>query len=158
MKRTTILLPLIMFFLITLGCAQTANQNIVENENVADPRDGVLDGQDGEKSDSTLFIPLDFSAEIEITTPENGNGPHPLFRWEAVDRAELYMLFVFDSSGGAYWAWEGEVTEIFLGGFISAPPDDVFGPILVEPMEWAVVAISAEGEFIGSSKVHQIAP
>ena len=41
--------------------------------------------------------------------------------------AARYLLYVFHADGGAYWAWEGTATEIYLGGFDTEPDPDVDG-------------------------------
>src|SRR5262245_59049819 len=44
---------------------------------------------------------------ISLLTTTDGSGVKPLFEWTPVDGAVRYQLFVYDSSGAPYWAWEG---------------------------------------------------
>jgi len=134
--------------------AVDGNVSPPDSESVEEPTQEIIDSA----SDSNLFLPLDPEQELELLTPEAGNGSHPLFEWEAVAGADLYMLFVFDGENGAYWAWEGDQTQIYLGGFHEEPPSDIDGPVLLEPMTWAVIAATEDGEYVGSSVVKTIAP
>ena len=68
------------------------------------------------------------------------------------------MLYVFHADGGAYWAWEGDATQVMLGGFDAPPSDSADGPRLTEPMRWAVLAVDADDHFIASSPLRDVAP
>ncbi len=111
-----------------------------------------------EEATSALFLPVPGGTEITLLTPESGNGAYPVFAWETVDGADVYLLFLLEEDGGGYWAWEGADTEVILGGFDEIPAPGVDGPILLEPMQWAVVALSADEHFVASSVLRPVAP
>jgi hypothetical protein len=159
MKRLRIVLALAVIVLTALGCSLVGGTGSeVENQPFIDTEDFENQPEGEPVTDSELFLPLDADMEIALLTPENGNGSHPLFEWEAAEGADLYMLFLFDQDHGAYWAWEGNNTQIYLGGFDSEPPENVDGPILLEPMTWVVIAATEDGEFVGSSQEMLVAP
>ena len=159
LKRTILI---VMVLGVTMGCGLMAGGSSNEvnqpsQPNTPDTGNSGADSASGDTGGSSgLFLPV--NADITLSTPESGNGSHPLFRWDEVSGADLYQLYLFDPEGGAYWAWEGTATEIYLGGFDTEPDPDVDGPILLEPMEWAVVAVTEDGTFLASSKLTPVAP
>lgn len=132
----------------------------VASEETVSPDDSA--GQDGSSTGQgaaeDLFAPVPGGVPIVQTTPESGNGTHPVFAWEPVDGATRYMLFVMDAEGYGYWSWEGSTTNVILGGFDTPPSDTAEGPRLTGPLQWAVVALDADDSFIASSPLRSVVP
>jgi hypothetical protein len=126
-------------------------QDVMEGES-----DTSGDGSQAAADDR--YMPVPGGVSITQTTPESGSGAHPTFAWEPVEGAARYMLYVFHADGGAYWAWEGDATQVMLGGFDAPPSDSADGPRLTEPMQWAVLAVDANDHFIASSPLRDVAP
>jgi hypothetical protein len=104
------------------------------------------------------FLPFTGLEQVELLTATSGVGEKPLFEWSAVSGGSSYALFLYFSDGNPYWAWSGESTSIYLGGYTSAPPADAAGPILVDGMAWAVIAFDTSGNVIASSDKQLISP
>jgi hypothetical protein len=96
-------------------------------------------------------------ATLALLTTGSGLGPHPLLRWEAVDRATAYVVTVNRPGGGPIWAWEGATTEVPYGGGPSDDPDTT-GARLEEPATWFVAAKDTEGRLLAVSARADIAP
>ena len=103
------------------------------------------------------FLPIAGPA-IDQLTPEQGVGAYPLFEWSAVPDAARYLLFVFDTNGVTYWAWDGTATSVYLGGLYQPPTPGSMGPVLDGPMSWAVIAFDAGGTLLASSATKPIVP
>jgi hypothetical protein len=103
------------------------------------------------------YLPIG-GAPIEQLTPEQRVGAYPLFEWTAVPDAAFYILLVFDTTGGAFWAWEGTATSVYLGGLDQPPTPGSMGPALDGPMTWAVIAFDAGNNLIASSAQRPITP
>lgn len=95
---------------------------------------------------------------VKLLTPVDGAGEKPLFAWEAVSGAGYYQLVVFDEAGKPYWAWEGNGTQIHLGGTQDQPPLESSGPVIESGYSWAVIAYDAQGNVLASSDVRPISP
>jgi hypothetical protein len=103
------------------------------------------------------YLPIG-GTPIEQLTPEQGAGAYPFFEWAAVPEAAFSLLFVFDTNGVTYWAWEGTATSVYLGGLDQPPTPGSMGPVLDAPMTWAVIAFDATDNLIASSAARPIAP
>ena len=95
---------------------------------------------------------------IKLLTDIEGASEKPLFAWEAVSGASRYQLIVFDEAGELYWAWEGTVTQIYMGGTDAQPPDESSGPSIEAGYSWAVTAYASDGTVIAASAVRPISP
>jgi hypothetical protein len=95
---------------------------------------------------------------ITLTGPASRDaGAYPLFMWEPATGAFSYQLVVIDSVG-PIWAWQGETTEVRLGGVDGEPPADYGGPALTEASCWSVVALDAQDHTIAASDLVPVAP
>lgn len=104
------------------------------------------------------FISAPGLGMITLSTVTSGAGEKPLFGWDAVAGADRYQLIVFDEAGEPYWAWEGAVTQIYLGGTDAQPSADSNGPTIAAGYSWAVVAYGADGKVLASSEKRSISP
>lgn len=96
---------------------------------------------------------------MELTTPGTVPGAWPVLAWEPADGAASYEVTLYAASGQAYWSWNGETTEVRVGGFSEEPAEDSsIGPRVHEPMTWDVVARDADGEIVAQSGERPIAP
>ena len=84
-------------------------------------------------------------------------GPAPLFRWQPVDGSVRYSLSLLGPSEPV-WAWQGEATEIYLGGLTVQPPAGLSGLVLPEQVCWSVVAYGEDGHVIAASPIVAMAP
>jgi len=171
-RRTIPVLVLALLALSALACAlpgATDSQTAVPVGGANSGSDGGNQNEGGANQPASgaeatpagnddRFIPVPGGVTITQTTPESGNGEHPTFAWEPVDGAARYMVNVYHADGGGYWSWEGETTEVMLGGFDAPPGPDADGPRLTEPMTWAVLALDADDHFIASSPLRSVAP
>ena len=107
---------------------------------------------------SEPFVPFSGLTTIELLTASSGAGEKPLFEWSPVDGAAQYSLFLQFTDGQPYWSWLGNSTSVYLGGSAEPPPADAAGPILLDGMSWAVIALDAEGNVIASSNLQSISP
>lgn len=144
---------LIAFALLLLVSACTSpptgpTQSIDNNQNT-----GGAGQTNGEP-----FLPMSGIASIDLLTPPSGAGSKPHFEWSAIEGALQYTLFLQFTDGQPYWSWTGSGTSIYLGGSDSPPPEDAAGPVLLDGMSWAVIALDAEGNVIASSNLQQISP
>lgn len=95
---------------------------------------------------------------VELTGPdEDGAGKVPTFTWEEVEGAVQYRLFVLDAQGRPVWAWQGEGTEVALGGVPDRPAGEA-GPVVTEGSTWSVVALDAEGQVVAASEDRPVSP
>ena len=167
-----LLLFAIMLLVILSGCASDSKSNpslrnheessnnnaaapLSDEDNNAKDQENALDNTEGNLS---LYLPVDGIEQIELATPETGNGELPVFKWEAVEGASLYMVIVHRQDGKAYWAWEGSENEVILGNIQDQNTINSGGPRLLEPMTWAVVALDKDDKFIASSILQRISP
>ena len=97
-------------------------------------------------------------AEVVILTPSTDAGERPLLEWQPVEGATDYSLALTADDGGAYWAWRGASSSVWLGGSAEEPPADASGPLLTQPMTLRVVAHGANGQIIAASAPTEIAP
>lgn len=144
--------PIILVILLaTSACSNTGSSSTPaagNNQDVATE----------EQTSLGSFVPFSRLATVELLTPSSGAGSKPKFEWSSVDGAAQYSLFLQFSDGQPYWSWTGSSTSIYLGGLDSAPPEDAAGPILLEGMSWAVIALDADGNVIASSNLQTISP
>lgn len=94
---------------------------------------------------------------VVLLTPLEDVGARPVFTWEAVPGASGYLLILLDPDGAGYWSWEGEATEIVLGG-VPVLGDGIAGPALSPGMTWSVSAYGDELRVIGLSELRPISP
>jgi hypothetical protein len=92
-----------------------------------------------------------------LAPPATGAGPVPVFRWSRVEGAARYDLVVVGPQG-PIWAWQGEETEVALGGLASERPEGLGGPILETGSCWSVVALDNHGHVIAASPLLSISP
>lgn len=148
----------------TIGCSDSAGPFSTAAGQTSTTRQGATTSTAGgttENSGETLpsgqYLPIG-GTPIEQLTPEQGAGAYPIFEWAAVPDTAYYLLFVFDTNGIMYWAWEGTATSIYLGGLDQPPVPGSMGPVLDAPMTWAVVAFDSAGNPIASSAERPISP
>jgi hypothetical protein len=143
----------IAILLSLTACAASGSQPPSANDG-----GGTVPTSGSQQADNEPFLPFSGLEQIELLTPTSGVGEKPLFEWSAAPGASSYALFLYFSDGNPYWAWSGESTSIYLGGYASAPPADAAGPILVDGMTWAVIAFDASENVIASSEKQPISP
>jgi len=107
---------------------------------------------------SEPFVSIPNIPSIKQLTDASGVGEKPLFKWESVTGAERYELVVFDEAGAPFWAWDGTVSQIYLGGTDKQPSADSNGPSIAGGYSWAVIAYGAEGKVIATSDKRPISP
>lgn len=88
--------------------------------------------------------------------PRTGAGQRPTFRWLPVDGAVSYRLAVLTGDGRPLWAWEGDATEVVLGGWVEPVPADVPGPLLAAPGAWFVTAVDAAAALLAISPLRPV--
>jgi len=89
--------------------------------------------------------------------PENGAGEAPLFSWEPVTDASRYTVAVIGPDG-PLWAWQGEETEIYLGGLPFERPPGWSGPVIAAGSCWSVIARGDDGHVMAVSAFLPISP
>ena len=89
--------------------------------------------------------------------PESGAGEVPQFRWEPIAGASRYDVGVLGPDG-PLWAWQGEATEIYLGGLPFERPPGLAGPVIAAGSCWSVMARGADGHVIAVSEFLPISP
>jgi len=89
--------------------------------------------------------------------PESGAGEAPLFRWKPVAGVARYTLAVIGPDG-PLWAWQGEETEIYLGGLPFERPPGWSGPVIVAGSCWSVIARGSDGHVMAVSSFLPISP
>ena len=89
--------------------------------------------------------------------PESGAGEVPLFSWEPVAEASRYTVTVIGPDG-PLWAWQGEETEVYLGGLPFERPAGWSGPVMQPGSCWAVVARGADGHVMSVGAFLPISP
>ena len=114
---------------------------------------------DGDSADSsegpailpaTVVVPsgLPLVEGIPVVTvlgpPESDAGEVPLFSWEPVAGASRYTVAVLGPDA-PFWAWQGEETEIYLGGLPFERPPGWAGPVILPGSCWSVTALGADG-------------
>jgi hypothetical protein len=95
---------------------------------------------------------------ITILGPlESDAGEAPLFRWSPVDGAARYSLAVLGPDG-PLWAWQGEETDVYLGGLPFERPPGWAGPVIVPGTCWSVVALDTDGHVVAVSELLPVSP
>lgn len=89
--------------------------------------------------------------------PESGAGEVPLFRWEPVAGASRYLVAVLGPDG-PLWGWQGEETEIYLGGLPFERPPGIAGPVIVAGTCWSVMVRDDEGHVMAVSEFLPVSP
>jgi hypothetical protein len=89
--------------------------------------------------------------------PEEGAGEVPLFRWAPVAGASRYTVAVIGPNG-PLWAWQGEETEIYLGGLPFERPPGWPGPVIAPGSCWSVIARGDDGHVIAVGAFLPISP
>lgn len=87
---------------------------------------------------------------LEIVSPEGAAGDVPLFEWEPLDAAASYRLVVLGPDG-PIWAWQGEETAIWLGGYSVEPPAGATPITIVDETCWSVMARDEAGALVAAS-------
>lgn len=103
---------------------------------------------------SEPFLPGLGLKPIAQTTPTSGGGPRPLLSWEALEGAASYTVVVFDADGSPWWSWQGEATEVHLGGFQTDA--EIGGPTAGAGVTWVVYAYDADGLTVGVSPLRAL--
>jgi hypothetical protein len=111
---------------------------------------------EGPVADGTLLIGGVEPLEV-LGPPATGAGSVPVFSWSPVAGATLYDLVVVGPSG-PIWAWQGEETEVALGGLPIERPEGLGGPVLETGSCWSVVALDGNGHVIAASPLLPVAP
>jgi hypothetical protein len=95
---------------------------------------------------------------IVVLAPAAENaGDAPRFAWEPVESASGYSLAVLGPDGPV-WGWQGEETEIYLGGLPFERPPGWAGPVLPEAACWSVIARGADGHVVAVSELLPVSP
>ena len=89
--------------------------------------------------------------------PERDAGDAPLFSWDPVPGTARYSLAVLGPDG-PLWAWQGEETEVYLGGLPFERPPGWAGPVIVAGSCWSVVAHDAAGHVVAVSEFLPVSP
>ena len=129
---------------------------------------GASGGAPGAEASPTIGAPADTGSvgqavlvelpAIEILAPGDSEaGSVPLFRWEPFDAAVTYQLTVLGAEG-PLWAWQGEATEVYLGGLPFERPPGWAGPTLDTAACLSVRARDAEGDVIAASAMLPLSP
>jgi hypothetical protein len=100
------------------------------------------------------FLPGLGLETIVQATATSGGGPRPLLAWEPLDGAASYTVVVFDADGSPWWSWQGEETEVHLGGFQTDA--EIGGPTAGAGVTWVVYAYDADGLTIGVSPLRAL--
>lgn len=158
LKRHISLLALLVLMIAVQGCTAQDGPTADDSPQTNGEAGPAQESEAEPSASDELFVPVASGTLIIQTTPESGNGQHPVFAWEPVDGAVRYMVFVLNEAGRGYWAWEGAANTVMLGGFDAAPPPSAEGPRLTRPLQWAVIAIDADDSFIASSRLRPVAP
>ena len=160
--RNRVYLILLLFAIMLSACASDPKINTtLPNQEESSTSEEAADQEitlENAEGNLPLYLPVEGIEKIELATPETGNGELPVFRWEAVEGASLYMVIVHRQDGKAYWAWEGSENEVILGNIQDQNTINSGGPRLLEPMTWAVVALDKDDKFIASSILQRISP
>ena len=159
MKHYRSYIVLFALFLAALGCgvfSQQENSSPTNTTDDAPTQPQVDEGTQVDEPQGEPFITGPNIANIKLLTDTQGVGEKPLLKWDAVENADYYQLVVFDEVGRPYWAWEGNTTQIYLGGTDVQPPENSSGPFISNGYSWAVVAYNAEGQVIASSAIRSI--
>ena len=124
----------------------------------AEEADGVASTAVGaDVAPSGLPLVEGLAAINVLGPPESGAGEVPLFRWEPVAGASRYDVGVLGPDG-PLWAWQGEVTEIYLGGLPLERPPGLAGPVIEAGSCWSVIARGADGHVIAVSEFLPVSP
>ena len=166
MKRTYLLISLLVIVLIAVACGTPASQNQDRPQTAATPESTnqihTLQVQTPTAVPTEVqgepFISAPDVTSIRLLTDVKGVGEKPLFMWEGVTEANRYQLLVFDEAGEPYWAWEGPNTQIYMGGTDAQPPADSSGPSIDTGYTWAVVAFDSDGKVLAASEVRPVSP
>lgn len=158
MKQTSVLiLSMLALISASLACNISSGQQDVLNTSPAPTAEAQVPEEQQEPKPERLLPGVNVP-EIELLTPTDGVGIKPKFEWTEVDGAASYSLMLFDENGEAYWAWMGKSTFVYLGGLLTAPPEDSVGPILQPGMRWAVAAFDAQEHLLATSVFRPISP
>ncbi len=99
---------------------------------------------------------IDGFAELELLEPTAAITERaPVFRWRPIPGAATYRLAIVDDAG-PIWAWQGEATDVRLGGLAEERPAGFAGPVLTPGSRWSVVAVAIDGTVIAVSTVRVI--
>ena len=93
-----------------------------------------------------------------VAPPLEGAGEVPTFEWEPVEGAATYRLAVLNGDGEAVWSWEGESTEVALGGLSVDRPEGEPGPVITAGSSWSVAALDADGHVLALSVLRPVSP
>lgn len=86
----------------------------------------------------------------------SGGGDRPVFEWQPIDKATLYVVAVYDADGRPYWSGRTSETSLPLG---SVPlPDEISGPRIDASFTWAVYALDNAAQIVATSELRQISP
>jgi len=88
---------------------------------------------------------------------ESDAGEVPLFIWEPVAGASRYTVAVLGPDE-PFWAWQGEETQIYLGGLPFERPPGWAGPVILPGSCWSVMARGADGHIIAASEFLPVSP
>jgi hypothetical protein len=116
----------------------------------------AMTASEGPVAAGTLLIGGVEPLEV-LGPPETGAGPVPVFSWSPVEGATLYDLVVVGPDG-PIWAWQGEETELALGGLPFERPEGLGGPVLETGSCWSVVALDGNGHVIAASPLLSVSP
>jgi hypothetical protein len=100
---------------------------------------------------------LDISEAEPVTLiTESGGGDRPVFEWQAVDGASLYVVAVYDADERAYWSGQTNGTSLPLGSV--QLPDEASGPRIGDGFTWSVYALDDAGLLLTTSELRAISP
>ncbi len=162
MKRKQMLILLsVLMVLILPGCGQA---------DISAPGEGTVPAESNQDSTNSPAAPtsepveamdlpdyLEHLDRITLLTPESGNGPRPILKWEAADGADRYGVYLYGSDGELYWSWQGRETEIPVGGRPQLL-ENALGPRVSDGMTWAVIGFNAEQMPVAAGGLRSINP
>jgi hypothetical protein len=99
----------------------------------------------------------DFPRIEVMAPPQSDAGEVPMFRWEPVAGAVQYELVVMGPEL-PIWAWQGDATEVWLGGLSVERPPEMAGPVIVAGTCWSVIARDADDAITAASDLLAVSP
>ena len=143
------------FALVFLGVLLVTATGCSSTDGGSDVGSSIAGGVDGPPSGLPLVEGLPVVAVLGPPASEAGEAP--LFRWEPVAGAARYALAVVGPDG-PLWSWQGEETEVYLGGLPFERPPGWVGPVIVPGSCWGVAARGADGHVMSVSAFLPISP
>jgi hypothetical protein len=150
---------LVLGGLLVTGTACGGTAGPTDGGGTSDPTDDTRTSSTVQDPPAPRGQPLieGLPAITALGPPEGGAGEAPLFSWGPVPGASRYSLAVLGPEG-PLWAWQGEETEVYLGGLPFERPPGWAGPVIVAGSCWSVVALDAAGHVVAASEFLPVSP